>query len=149
MRLITYNEGDIFLENLSEYSVFMSSPFLDEESNRSVGNAVHKIYPGAQLQVFDLIKTHEMMKKKAAQARLDAMEQVKAVVGPGYVPGNENDANGAAVGVDELRRLCILSMSFVKGWGLDYPRSSMKDCPCWIEVHLHRALQVLDDVLQL
>lgn len=53
----------------------------------------------------------------------------------------------AGIGVDDLRRLCILRLSFVKGWGPDYPRISIKDTPCWIEVHLHRALQLLDEVL--
>lgn len=53
----------------------------------------------------------------------------------------------AGIGVDDLRRLCILRLSFVKGWGPDYPRISIKDTPCWVEVHLHRALQLLDEVL--
>lgn len=53
----------------------------------------------------------------------------------------------AGIGVDDLRRLCILRLSFVKGWGPDYPRQSIKDTPCWVEVHLHRALQLLDEVL--
>ena len=32
-------------------------------------------------------------------------------------------------------------------WGPDYNRKSIKETPCWIEVHLHRALQLLDEVL--
>jgi len=39
-------------------------------------------------------------------------------------------------------------MSFVKGWGPDYPRPTIKDTPCWVEVQLHRPLQLLDEVLQ-
>ena len=38
-------------------------------------------------------------------------------------------------------------LSFVKGWGPDYNRKSIKETPCWIEVHLHRALQILDEVI--
>ena len=40
----------------------------------------------------------------------------------------------AGIGVDDLRRLCILRLSFVKGWGPDYPRITIKETPCWIEV---------------
>ena len=56
-------------------------------------------------------------------------------------------AGSIEIGVDDLRRLCILRLSFVKGWGPDYNRKSIKETPCWIEVHLHRALQILDEVL--
>ena len=54
----------------------------------------------------------------------------------------------STVGVDDLRRLCMLRISFVKGWGPEYNRKTIKECPCWVEVQLHRALQLLDDVLK-
>lgn len=49
--------------------------------------------------------------------------------------------------VDDLSRLCILRLSFVKGWGPDYERKTIKATPCWIEITLHRAMQLLDCVL--
>jgi mothers against decapentaplegic homolog 4 len=52
------------------------------------------------------------------------------------------------MGVDDLRQLCVLRLSFVKGWGPDYPRLTIKDTPCWIEIQLHRPLQLLDELLQ-
>ena len=54
----------------------------------------------------------------------------------------------AGISVDDLRRLCMLSLSFVKGWGPDYHRHAIKETPCWIEAQLHRPLQLLDEVLQ-
>jgi len=60
-----------------------------------------------------------------------------------------SSSSSVGIGADDLRRLCVLRMSFVKGWGPDYPRPTIKDTPCWIEIQLHRPLQLLDDVLQM
>nr|AHY82413.1 mothers against decapentaplegic 4-like protein [Schmidtea mediterranea] len=57
-------------------------------------------------------------------------------------------ARTTGLDVDDLWELCILRLSFVKGWGPDYPRHSIKETPCWIEIHLHRALKILDSMLQ-
>ncbi|XP_013888463.1 mothers against decapentaplegic homolog 4 [Austrofundulus limnaeus] len=147
-------EGDVWMRCLSDHSVFVQSYYLDREAGRAPGDGVHKIYPGAYIKVFDLRQCHRQMQQQAAAAQVAADSQAVAVVGAtpgansvaGITPGI-SVCSVAGLGVDDLRRLCIVRLSFVKGWGCDYPRQSIKDTPCWLEVHLHRALQLLDQVL--
>ncbi|TRY76997.1 hypothetical protein TCAL_10202 [Tigriopus californicus] len=117
-------------------------------------NTVHKIYPLAHTKVFDLRQCYRQMQQQAQTANAAAAAQAAAVAG--HMPGQGGVGGiapavslsaAAGIGVDDLRRLCILRLSFVKGWGPDYNRKSIKETPCWIEVHLHRALQLLDEVL--
>ncbi|KAK7475763.1 hypothetical protein BaRGS_00032984 [Batillaria attramentaria] len=114
-------EGDVWIRCVSDHSVFVQSFYLDREAGRAPGDAVHKIYPTAYIKVFDI------------------RQCIAPAVGLSAAAG---------IGVDDLRRLCILRLSFVKGWGPDYPRKSIKETPCWIEIQLHRPLQLLDEVLQ-
>ncbi|XP_069041073.1 mothers against decapentaplegic homolog 4 isoform X2 [Lepisosteus oculatus] len=147
-------EGDVWMRCLSDHAVFVQSYYLDREAGRAPGDAVHKIYPGAYIKVFDLRQCHRQMQQQAATAQAAAAAQAAAVAGnipgPGSVGGIAPAISlsaAAGIGVDDLRRLCIVRLSFVKGWGPDYPRQSIKHTPCWVEVHLHRALQLLDEVL--
>ncbi|XP_061089331.1 mothers against decapentaplegic homolog 4 isoform X1 [Conger conger] len=147
-------EGDVWMRCLSDHAIFVQSYYLDREAGRAPGDAVHKIYPGAYIKVFDLRQCHRQMQQQAATAQAASAAQAAAVAGnipgPGSVGGIAPAVSlsaAAGIGVDDLRRLCILRLSFVKGWGPDYPRQSIKHTPCWVEVHLHRALQLLDEVL--
>lgn len=111
------------------------------------------------LQVFDIRQCHEQMRHLAQMTQAAAMRQAAAVAGSMQM-GAVADAAAAAsvaaaaaasasstpmgtceaagVGVDDFRRLCNLRLSFVKGWGPDYPRHDIKETPCWIEIQLHR-----------
>ncbi|KAL6109888.1 smad4 [Pungitius sinensis] len=136
-------EGDIWMRCLSDHSLFVQSLYLDREAGRAPGDGVHKIYPGAYIKVFDLRQCHRQMQQQVTAV-------VGAIPGPNSVGGIApavSACSSAGLGVDDLRQLCIVRMSFVKGWGCDYPRQSIKDTPCWLEVHLHQALQLLDQVL--
>uniref|UniRef100_A0A8C3AUQ6 Mothers against decapentaplegic homolog n=1 Tax=Cyclopterus lumpus TaxID=8103 RepID=A0A8C3AUQ6_CYCLU len=141
-------DGDIWMRCLSDHPVFVQSLYLDREAGRAPGDGVHKIYPGAHIKVFDLRQCHRQMQQQAAAAT-QAGAVVGSIPGPNSVAGIAPAVSvcSAGLGVDDLRRLCIVRLSFVKGWGCDYPRRSIKDTPCWLEVHLHRALQLLDQVL--
>eukprot|EP00731_Ephydatia_muelleri_P038181 Em0674g4a len=130
-------EGEVWIRCMSDHSVFVQSYFLDYQGGRAPGDAVHKIYPKAYIKVFDLRHCYEEMQKQAAQACAAIAAQTAAVRGNLVNPMIRIEPNlTKAIGVDDLRRLCILRLSFVKGWGPDYRRQSIKETPCWVEIQL-------------
>ena len=51
IRLELVGEGDLYLECLSNYSVFVQSFYLDAINNRAPGSTVHKFSSGANTKV--------------------------------------------------------------------------------------------------
>lgn len=84
-------EGDVWMRCMSDHAVFVQSYYLDREAGRAPGDAVHKIYPGAYIKVFDLRQCHRQMQQQAATAQAAAAAQAAAVAGnipgPGSVGG--------------------------------------------------------------
>ncbi|KAG9345347.1 hypothetical protein JZ751_009893 [Albula glossodonta] len=84
-------EGDVWMRCQSDHAVFVQSYYLDREAGRAPGDAVHKIYPGAYIKVFDLRQCHRQMQQQAATAQAAAAAQAAAVAGnipgPGSVGG--------------------------------------------------------------
>ncbi|KAL3982252.1 MH2 domain family protein [Acanthocheilonema viteae] len=156
IRLDVKGEGDVWLTCLSDRPVFVQSSYLDREAGRVPGDAVHKIYSQATLKVFDLRQCYHQLRQQnmyqliAAEILNNSSDNSRNPLfgvdrKSAELAGRLNQA--ANVGVDELRNLCSLAVSFVKGWGPDYDRKSIKETPCWIEVQINRALQLLDEVL--
>lgn len=118
IRLESKENGDVWLENLSENPIYISSPHLDRLSGRPVGEGVHKIYPRAGLKVFDIRETRAAITERAEITSLEV-----------------------------LKRHCLLKISFAKGWGPDFKRATIQDCPSWIEVSLTKAIRILESHL--
>uniref|UniRef100_A0AAF5PS08 Mothers against decapentaplegic homolog n=2 Tax=Wuchereria bancrofti TaxID=6293 RepID=A0AAF5PS08_WUCBA len=151
VRISTQRDGSVYLECLSHKSVFVRSYYLDFENDIEYGTTVHKFCSGSpSKKIFDLRWAFAEMEHQSKSARLAVVAQAAAVAG--YLPP-ANIASSliehVGTGVDDLRRVCcIIAISFVKGWGVGYNRTSIKETPCWVELQLHRPLQLLDQLLK-
>uniref|UniRef100_A0A7E4VBQ6 Mothers against decapentaplegic homolog n=1 Tax=Panagrellus redivivus TaxID=6233 RepID=A0A7E4VBQ6_PANRE len=118
IRLYSIN-GEVFIESLCENSVFVQSP----NTNMRLGYhpaTVCKVPRGVSLMIFNM-KQFEKMFSEAVERGYEA--------------------------VYALMRMCVLRISFVKGWGSNYRRSKVTMTPCWIEVYLRGPLEWLDMAL--
>lgn len=119
---LTYVDGDVYVEGISESSMFVSSPLHDNESPKGPpDDLVVKLSPGCSARVFS---THEFGKL------------LHAAVAEGFEA------------VYKLTSRCVIKVSFVKGWGKNYKRQSIYNTPCWVEVQLNGPLQWIDKVLR-
>lgn len=112
--------GEVFIECLSDSSVFLQSRQCNEQ-HRFHTTTVVKIPPACSLKVFSNRDFARILSQTIPRG-------VEAVY--------------------DLVKMCTLRLSFVKGWGAEYHRQDVTSTPCWIEIHLRGPLFWLDRVLR-
>lgn len=165
IRLNLKGEGDVWITVLCKYPVFIQSHYLDMLTEREECDHAHKFIQYTTVKIFDLQKCYESWERtnleRNVKKRLEMEQRNRKqrpefnIVTPSQIyntrNGDESDEETHShtndPGVDDFRRLCNIRISFFKGFGLSYPRRTIKQTPCWIELQLHRALQLLDEVL--
>ncbi|KAI6235519.1 Mothers against decapentaplegic-like protein [Aphelenchoides besseyi] len=149
VRLRCTPQGSVYLHCLSLKGVFVRSYYLDFEHGLIYGSTVHKFCVGSEKKIFDLRWAFAEMCEQRQSAQIAVAAQACAVAGITQNVVAPSVIERAGTGVDDLRRVCCtIAISFVKGWGAGYNRSTIKETPCWIELQLHKPLQLLNGLLR-
>ncbi|GMR43203.1 hypothetical protein PMAYCL1PPCAC_13398 [Pristionchus mayeri] len=115
-------ESDLHVTNQSGNSLFVQSILVNIKLNKSHGT-VMRIPTGHSLCIFE----HQIFFQLLQQAR-----------------------QRSQAALYDMQRMAFIRISFVKGWGPDYPtRQDITCTPCWIEIQLHQALAWIDQSLRI
>lgn len=111
--------GEVYVENLGSIPVFVQSISANMK-NGFAANTVTKLMSGGSMKVFDMRQFSEKLSQAAKRRYID---------------------------VHCLSRLCTIRLSFSKGWGEQYRRTSVLRAPVWFQVHLNNPMEWIDNVL--
>jgi hypothetical protein len=117
--LLYFVGGEVFAECRSDSSIFVQSQNYNVRNNLPLIH-VEKLERGQKMKIFSNLEFAMLLAESVTK---------------GYEA------------VYDLMKMCVIRMSFVKGWGPNYPRNTITSTPCWFEMHLCGPLQWLDKVL--
>ncbi|CAD6188227.1 unnamed protein product [Caenorhabditis auriculariae] len=119
LRLELMDNNNVFVVNLSDAPIFIQS----RNANIAINQAptkVCRVPPQHTMCVFDFNLFYQML---------------------------DRTQNGELSELHDLNKMCFIRISFVKGWGDDYPRQDVTSTPCWLELRLHVPLAWIDQTL--
>ncbi|CAI2319698.1 unnamed protein product [Caenorhabditis sp. 36 PRJEB53466] len=111
--------GEVYIENLCGIPIFVQSISANLKNGFAM-NTVSKLPPQGTMKVFDM----RMFSKQLAAAATKTYQDVYC-----------------------LSRMCTIRISFCKGWGEHYRRSTVLRSPVWLQAHLHNPMSWIDSVL--
>ena len=115
VKLELQGEGDIWLECLSKYAVFVQSHYLDWMAKKQSGAVVHKISPTVRVKVFDLKECVRQMKDRILKTQNLGNSNGGIPNGGHLAPALSHATAASGFGIDDLRKFCTFHLSFVKG----------------------------------
>lgn len=116
------NDGQIYVTNLSEYSIFFQSKNRNQETKGELGqHTVIKVLPQQKEKIFDQNVFEVLVQEAMRSGEKRAYERLSALI-----------------------EHCNIKMSFVKGWGVRYKAADVTSTPCWIEIQLLKPCKLLD-----
>ncbi len=128
-----------------------------EQTRRHIGRGLKLIYVGGQVKAQCVGENPIFIQSANANLRnnWDAFTVTRVTPGDTIVVFDNYDFSQRLresvfhgfESVYELARMCIIRISFIKGWGTEYRRPFVTTTPCWIEIHLNGSLQWVDKVL--
>jgi len=115
---LSYKNGIVSVTNNMEQSVFVQSRSMNENYCTDPF-AVQKVRCHSEAIIFN---------------NLDFANRLQGTVDKGFDE------------VYSLIDLCLVRLSFVKGWGHNYSRKYVTETPCWLEITINNPLDWLDKV---
>ncbi|CAL2041214.1 unnamed protein product [Caenorhabditis brenneri] len=133
LKITKLGDGTVWLTLLCDYPVFVISPFKNMVSG---------------VDAFTICR-YKKEKKVDENFQEQEADEVSFKIFDEEVYCREmnkllSEVNGLERAAQILPALCCTRVSFVKGFGGDYPRQAITQCPCWVEIKLVQQMKDLD-----